>query len=163
MPHMPLCRKLLNQLGDVDQSFKRTRLAKYLRDASIEFPFPVSESESEPDISSISSISSVTSLSSLSSADSDIIPHATLVSLTPSDLMRFRYSIVQAKINKLRHEIQTEVNKFQRENPTSRVFRRNPKIHYTPQQTPRFLPLRLRPSPLKSVPILPWTLLATVH
>ena len=66
MPHMSLCRRLLNQLDDVDQSFKRTRLARHLRDASIEFPFSVSKSESESDISSISSLSGLTNLSSLS-------------------------------------------------------------------------------------------------
>lgn len=147
MPHMPLCRKLLNQLGDVDQSFKCTRLAKYLCDASIEFPFPVSEGESKYDVSSVSSVSSVTSLSLLSSVDSDI-SHATL---SPSDLMEFHYSIVRAEFDKLRHEIQAdvnelfheiqaEVNKFQHEDLTSRVLRRNPGVHYTPRCCPQAPP-----------------------
>jgi len=76
---MPLCCKVLNQLDDVDQSFKLTRLAKHLRHASIEFPLPVSESESESDMSSISS-ESLSGLASLFSLiiDSDI-SHATLV------------------------------------------------------------------------------------
>ena len=80
--HMPLCRKFVNQLDDVDQSFKLKRLAKYLRDAS--FPLPDSESESESDVSSISSISSISSLS-------------------PSNLdMEFNHSYVQAEIDGLR-------------------------------------------------------------
>jgi len=123
----PLCRKLLNQLDDADQSFKCTRLEKYLRDASIEFPSPVSESESESDVSSISSISSVSGVSSLSSLDSNI-SHATLVRLSHSDLMALHYSIVQAEVDEFFHEIQAEVNKFQHENLTSRVLRRNPEV-----------------------------------
>jgi len=147
MPHMPLCRKLLNQLGDIDQSFKCARLAKYLRDASIGFPFTVSESESESDISSISSVSSVSSLSSLSSLDSDI----SYATLSPSELMGYHYSIVQAEIDRLRHElhadidelfrdIQAEVDKFQHKNLTSRVLRRNPEAHYTPRCCPQAPP-----------------------
>ena len=130
VPHRPLCRKFVNQLDDADQSFKLTRLAKYLRDAS--FPLPDSESESESDVSSISSISSISSLSS-------------------SDLIEFNYSNVQAEINELRNEIQEEVNEFLREIQTEankyqpeilipRLLRRNPGAHYTPHHCPQVPP-----------------------
>ena len=33
----------LNRLNDVDQSFKRTRVANHLHDASVDFPVPASE------------------------------------------------------------------------------------------------------------------------
>ena len=128
VPHMPLCRRFVNQLDDVDQSFKLTRLAKYLRDAS--FPLPDSESESESDVSSISSISSISSLS-------------------PSDLnMEFNHSNVQAEIDELRQEIQEEVNELLREIQTEankyqpeilipRLLRRNPGVHCTPNHCPK--------------------------
>jgi len=56
MLQVPLRRKLLNDLDDVDRSFKRARLFKYLQDMTIE-PFDsLSATDSDSNVSSISSV-----------------------------------------------------------------------------------------------------------
>ena len=64
MPQVPLHRKLLDELDDVDRSFKRARLSKYLQDMTVKSFVPLSDlsSDSDSDMSSISSISSISSV-----------------------------------------------------------------------------------------------------
>ena len=117
MPHIPLRRKLLEELDDVDRSFKRARLSKYLQDVSIE-PFLLSANDSgSANVSSISSVSSVSSVSSFDSDDESFF-HPSL-SLSPSDVEELYASVMQARIDKLRREIEVF---------TSRVLRKNPAI-----------------------------------
>jgi hypothetical protein len=69
---LPLRRRLLDELDDVDRSFKRARLSKYLQeqqDVSIE-PFIAPASDIKSDISDLSSVSSLSSLSNLSNLSS---------------------------------------------------------------------------------------------
>jgi len=100
MPLIPLCHRLLDELDDIDCSFKRAQLSKYLQDMSIEvFPLPASDSESA-DISLISSPSSVSSVSSFDSDDES--SYHPLLSLSPSDTKEMYALTMQARINKLR-------------------------------------------------------------
>jgi len=84
MPHVPLRRRLLEELDDADHSFKCAHLSKYLQDVSIEpFVIPMtSDSDSgesnagnsnDSDISLISSLSSLSSISSLGSDNESTI------------------------------------------------------------------------------------------
>jgi len=99
MPHIPLRRRLLDELDDIDRSFKRARLSKYLQDVSIEvFPLPASDSESA-DISLISSPSSVSLVFSFDSDDK--LSYHPLLSLSPSDAKEMYALTMQARINKL--------------------------------------------------------------
>jgi len=138
---------------------------KYLRDASVGFPSPVSESESESDvssISSISSISSVSSVSSLSSVDTDI-SQGTLVPLSHSDLMALHHSIVKADVDESPIKCKRTSTSFTTKISPLGSCREILKSIMPRIMAPRLLPLRLRPSPLKSLSILPWTLLATAY
>ena len=109
MPHIPLCCKLLEELDDIDRSFKRARLTKYLQDVSIgTFTSPSSSDSDSANASLISSISSVSSgsVSSASSLDSD---DESFFQSTPlpllSDIEEMHALKMQAKINKLHQEI----------------------------------------------------------
>jgi len=100
MPQLLLCRKLLDELDDVDRSFKHARLSKYLQDVTIE-PFPsLSASDSDSSESSISSISDISTISSLHSDDKSSIQP--FLSLSCSDLEEMYFLVTQAKIDKLR-------------------------------------------------------------
>jgi len=120
MPLLPLRCRLLNELDDVNRSFKRARLSKYLQDISIEPLIPsTSDSDShDSDLSLISSLSSLSSLSSISSFDSD---DKSSFQPTPllllSDIEELYFLTTQARIDMLRQEILT-----------SRVLRKNPTI-----------------------------------
>jgi hypothetical protein len=111
MPPLTLRRKLLDELDDVDRSFKRARIHKYLQDVTIE-PFPLSASDSGSGVSPISTISSISSMSSFVSDD-----ESPSFVFSSSDIEEMSFIILQGKIDKLRHEIMT-----------SRVLRRNPAI-----------------------------------
>ena len=108
MPQVPLRRKFVQELDDIDQSHKRPRLSKYLGDrdvVNVQQDVLTSDSDGKAtsntsDISS-ESISSISSISSLSSdSDSD-----TSLSLTPSGLMEDCLKMVEEEIHKLRKEI----------------------------------------------------------
>ena len=102
MPQLPLRRRLLDELDDVDRSFKHARLSKYLQDVTIEAFIPLSASESGSDVS-ISSISSVSSVSLVSSPDSDDGSSFQLsLSDDFSDIEEMYYLVTQAKIDGLR-------------------------------------------------------------
>ena len=102
MPQLPLRRRLLDELDDVDCSFKHARLSKYLQDVTIEAFIPLSASESGSDVS-ISSISSVSSVSLVSSPDSDDGSSFQLsLSDDFSDIEEMYYLVTQAKIDGLR-------------------------------------------------------------
>ena len=117
MPQLPLRRRLLDELDDVDRSFKRARLSKYLQDVTIEAFIPLSASESGSDVS-ISSISGVSSISSVSSPDSDNGSSFQLsLSDDFSDIEEMYYLVTQAKIDGLCWEI-----------ATSRVLCKNPTV-----------------------------------
>jgi hypothetical protein len=117
MPSLPLHRRLLNELDDVDRSFKRARLQKYLEDSGVELLVPPG-SESDSDADSISDFSSISSLSSLSSDHSQ----TSHLSLSLSQVEDIFYSNTQAKLDRIRQEILT-----------SRVLRHNPKVKKTAQ------------------------------
>jgi hypothetical protein len=112
MPCLPLHRKLLEELDDVDRSFKHAQLSKYLQDVSIE-PFFITPAASDADsddsrissISSLSGISSISSISSLGSGDEAFLKLALL--LSPSGFEEMYTFTAQAKINKLHHKIIT--------------------------------------------------------
>ena len=111
MPQLPLRRRLLDELDDVDHSFKCARLSKYLQDMTIEAFIPLSASESGSDVS----ISSISSVSSVSSSDSDDgLSFQLSLSDDFSDIEEMYYLVTQAKIDGLRREI-----------ATSRVLRKN--------------------------------------
>jgi hypothetical protein len=112
MPSVPLHCKLLDELDDIDRSFKRARLQKYLEDSGVELP---DSSDSELSESSISSLSS---LSSVSSDDS----HPSLLSLSLSEVEDMFYANTQAELDRLREDILT-----------SRVLRDTPKVKKAPQ------------------------------
>jgi len=103
MPQLPLRCKLLDELDDVDRSFKHAWLSKYLQDVTIK-PFPsLSASDSDSSESSISSISNISTISSLHSDDESSIQP--FLSLSCSDLEEMYFLVTQAKINKLHREI----------------------------------------------------------
>jgi len=113
MPHMPLCHKLLEELDDVNCSFKRACLSKYLEDISIASFLSLSASDSDSmdtsltsSISSISSVSSVSvsSISLVSSLNSDDQP--TLLLLL--DIDKMYASQIQAHIDQLHYHIITK-------------------------------------------------------
>jgi hypothetical protein len=112
MPSVPLHRKLLDELDDIDCSFKRAHLQKYLEDSGVELP---DSSDSELSESSISSLSS---LSSVSSDDS----HPSLLSLSLSEVEDMFYANTQAELDRLHEDILT-----------SRVLRDTPKVKKVPQ------------------------------
>jgi len=115
MPQVPLCHKLLDDLDDVDCSFKCAWLFKYLQDMTIE-PFDsLSATDSDSNVSSISSVSSI-SLALSFDSDNKSSSQPSL-SLLFSDIEEMYYLATQAKINNLRQEILT-----------SRVLQRNPAI-----------------------------------
>jgi len=127
MPRMPLRRKLLEELDDVDHAFKCARLSKYLEDISIASFLSLSASDSDStdasltsSISSISSVSSVSvsSVSSVSSLNSDDQPTLLLL----SDINKMYASQIQACIDQLCHHIITK-----------RVLRKNPAIEKASQ------------------------------
>ena len=124
MPHIPLRCKLLEELDDVDHSFKCAQLLKYLQDMSIEafIPLPSAGSDSNSaDISSVSSISSISSVSSVS-GDPDEASFNPFSSLALADIKEMYASAIQANINKLCYHILT-----------SRVLRKNPTIEKASQ------------------------------
>jgi len=127
MPRMPLRRKLLEELDDVDHAFKCACLSKYLEDISIASFLSLSASDSDStdasltsSISSISSVSSVSvsSVSSVSSLNSDDQPTLLLL----SDINKMYASQIQACIDQLCHHIITK-----------RVLRKNPAIEKASQ------------------------------
>ena len=124
MPHIPLHHKLLEELDDIDRSFKHARLSKYLEDISIELFLSLLASDSDSAdtslTSSISSVSSVSSISLVSSLNSDDESQPTLLSI--SDIEGMFASATQARINKLRYDI-----------ITTRVLRKNPAIQKASQ------------------------------
>jgi len=100
MPQVPLRRKFLQELDDIDQSHKRARLSKYIHDV-VNVHVLTSDGEATSNTSNTSSISSISSISSLSSdSDSD-----TALSLTPSEIMEYGLAILEEEIHKLREEI----------------------------------------------------------
>jgi len=103
MPQLLLRHKLLDELDDIDRSFKHAWLSKYLQDVTIE-PFPsLSASDSDSSKSSISSISDISMISSLHSDDKSSIQPFLLLSC--SDLEEMYFLVTQAKIDKLHQEI----------------------------------------------------------
>ena len=114
MPLLPLRRRLLDQLDDIDRSFKRARLSKYLQDVIVE-PSPTSDNDSNSSVSSILSISSISSISSLNSDDEASI-HSSF-SHSFSEIEEMYFVATQAKIDKLRQEI-----------ISARVLRKNPAV-----------------------------------
>ncbi|KAH9018242.1 hypothetical protein EDB84DRAFT_1566534 [Lactarius hengduanensis] len=65
MPSVPIHRKLLDDLDDVDRSFKRARLQKYLEDSGVAIaPGSSADPDSDPELSSVSSLSSISSIAS---------------------------------------------------------------------------------------------------
>ena len=124
MPHIPLRRKLLEELDDVDRSFKRARLLKYLQDMSIEAFIPLSSAGSDSNSANISLVSSISSVSSVSSVsgDPDEASFDPFSSLALADIEEMYASAIQANINKLRYRILT-----------SRVLRKNPTIEKASQ------------------------------
>ena len=126
MPHIPLCCKLLEELDDVDRSFKHAQLSKYLEDISIE-PFLsllASDSDSADTslTSSISSVSSVSSISLVSSLNSDDESSFQPTLLSVSDIEEMFALAIQAHINKLCYDI-----------ITMRVLYKNPAVQKASQ------------------------------
>jgi hypothetical protein len=117
MPSVPLHRRLLDELDDVDRSFKRARLQRYLEDSGVTL---ADSDDVEPD--SDSDLSSISSLTSLSSVSSDGNSHTSHLSLSLSEAEDIFFSNTQAELDALRHEILT-----------SRVLRDNPKVKKAPQ------------------------------
>jgi len=115
MLQVPLCRKLLDDLDDVDCSFKCAQLFKYLQDMTIKLFDSLSATDSDSNVSSISSVSSVSSALSFDSDDESSSQPS--LSLLFSDIKEMYYLATQAKINNLHQEILT-----------SRVLQRNPAI-----------------------------------
>ena len=100
MPQVPLRRKLLQDLDDIDLSYKRARLALYLDD--IHFPTPTDEEADTSDTSdtSISSSSSITSSSHSSGSNL-----SSSISLTPSEIMEEYLKGLEKEIQMLREKI----------------------------------------------------------
>ena len=98
MPHLPLRCQLLNELDDVNCSFKCAHLSKYLQD-TIEPFHPSSDVDSNSNMSLISTISSVSSVSSLDSDDKAPSQHS--LSYSFSDIEEMYFVTTQAKIDKL--------------------------------------------------------------
>ena len=105
MPQLPLCRRLLNELDDIDCSFKHAQLSKYLQDVAIEPFHPASDDNSDSSESLISSISSISSMLSLNSDDKASLQPS--LSYSFSDVEERHFVIMQAKIDRLRQEIIT--------------------------------------------------------
>jgi len=103
MPQLLLRRKLLDELDDVDHSFKHAWLSKYLQDVTIEAFPSLSASDSDSSKSSISSISDISTISSLHSDDKSSIQPFLLLSC--SNLEEMYFLVIQAKIDKLHQEI----------------------------------------------------------
>lgn len=124
MPHIPLRRKLLEELDDIDRSFKHAWLLKYLQDMSIEAFIPLPSAGSDSNSANISSVSSISSISSVSSVsgDPDEASFDPFSSLALADIEEMYASAIQANINKLRYCILT-----------SRVLRKNPTIEKASQ------------------------------
>src|ERR1700730_12006902 len=120
MPQVPLRRKLLKELDDIDQSYKRARLSMYLHHA-VDFLLPDDEdmSNTSVSVSGVSSVSSISSISSISSfrSGSDIS-----LLLTPEEIMDFCLATVEKEIHKLREEIST-----------TRVLRQTPRVRKASQ------------------------------
>jgi hypothetical protein len=117
MPQVPLCCKLLDELDDVNRSFKCAHLSKYLQDMTVKSFVPLLDlsSDSDSDTSSISSISSISSVLSFDSDDKASI-HLSL-SLSFLDIEEMYFLAVQAQHDKRRQEILT-----------TRVLHKNPAV-----------------------------------
>ena len=102
---VPLHCQLLDELDDVDCSFKCAHLSKYLQD-TIEPFHPSSDVDSNSNVSLISTISSVSSVLSLDSDDKAPSQHS--LSYSFSDIEEMYFVTTQAKIDKLCREITTQ-------------------------------------------------------
>jgi hypothetical protein len=103
MPEVPLRRKLLKELDDIDQAHKRARLSLYLQDLTDDQVFTSDdEAESHTSDISLSSISASTPSSCASGSDSD-----TSLSVTHSEMIEDYLDTVEKEIRRLREEIST--------------------------------------------------------
>ena len=114
MPQLPLRRRLLEDLDDIDRSFKHARLFSYMQDVTTE-PFTLLSASDGSSTSSISSISSISLILSLDLDDKSSVQPS--LSLSFLDVEEVFFLATQAKIDKLRQEILT-----------SRVLRKNPAV-----------------------------------
>src|SRR6201999_3276810 len=114
MPNLPLRRRLLDELDDIDCSFKRARLLNYIRDMSSDPAHDGSDANIDSSQASISSISSISSASSIDSDDEDT---ASSLSLSFSDIQDLYFLATRREIDRLREELLN-----------SRVLRKNPPI-----------------------------------
>ena len=101
MPQVPLRRKFVQELDDVDRSYKRARLSKYLHDVT-SVDALTSDDDAASNASNISSISRISSVSSLSTGSD-----ADASSLTPSKFMERHFAMLEKEIHKLREEFCT--------------------------------------------------------
>lgn len=109
MPVIPLRRKLLDELDDIDCSFKRARLEKYLQDIREDL-YLLDDDISMGSCSSCSSISSLSTVSDNSSLMSDgnnSSDNLSTHSLSLTDLEDMVSHSLQAELDALRSDIES--------------------------------------------------------
>jgi hypothetical protein len=110
MPSIPIRRRLLNELDDIDRTVKRARLSRHIQELVEDIMASDNGDDSDDDDLSSASVSDVSSLSSLSmdlndNAISSSSDSSDSESLNLSDIEQECFQLFEAELSALKHEI----------------------------------------------------------